>query len=235
VRDVRAVPAGIPFIVFDVDHHAHLGSSRLPLRGEAAAVVESHVVSDRYQLWPPGQIIVPADMWRGLAMRPEIAATRTDVIQFGHRGSSISWCEFHPRTATSPSARSAPAATRSSPSHRCNAADAVAVRCRQRSRDLPLAAVLLCLTSSYSHVGRARTYNGDHSSSSHDSKSRRPISECASPRRYFRGREGQRSGRGRYRFEKCTEVVRKLAWLVRGAPIVSVTPRRYSRPQAVRA
>ena len=29
--------------------------------------------------------------------------------------------------------------------------------------------------------------------------------------------------------QKCTEVLRKLAWPVRGAPIVSVTPGRYSR------
>jgi hypothetical protein len=32
----------------------------------------------------------------------------------------------------------------------------------------------------------------------------------------------------RYRFEKCTEVLRKLAWAVRGAPIVYVAPGRYS-------
>jgi hypothetical protein len=114
-------------------------------------VVARHVVSDRYQLWPPGQEIVPADMWLGLAMHTETAATCTHVVQFGHCGSFISWCEFHPLTAMASFAR-----TRA--------------------------------------VGRARTYNGDHSCSIHDSKSRSPISECVSPRRYFRGRKGPRRG-----------------------------------------
>jgi hypothetical protein len=71
-----------------------------PVRDEAAAMVECHVVSDRYQVWPPGPEIVPAEIRLGLAMSTETAATCTHLVQFGlqlgHCGSSISWCEFHP-------------------------------------------------------------------------------------------------------------------------------------------
>jgi hypothetical protein len=134
-------------------------------------------------------------------------------------GSSISWCEFHP------------------PQRRHRGADHVAVHCPLATA-IARSAVGCCgcaAVTAMTSLPRTRTSVGFElitaitavrsttrsSGVQFPNASRRAGTPTAA--------RASEADEGLYPFEKCTGVLRKLAWAARGARIVSVTLGRYSR------